>query len=164
LFFSKYSTLYSNAIKSCSPNAEKQEPNPPQKPLPKLSYITGHYSSSPLGTLRLETISPLCKIAALQRSRPITHATADALGLFFIGSIATRLCSFFGKISHKTTLLKILTMEWHPSLKGERSEANLPKKRAEDATDQPNWFLNGVSQLFCFVLGEKQRLFFIPKL
>ena len=40
-------------IKSCSPNARKQEPKNLQKPLPKLCYIMSHYSASPMGTLRL---------------------------------------------------------------------------------------------------------------
>jgi hypothetical protein len=116
-----------------------------------------------LGTLCLETISPLCKIAALQRSRPITHAPADALGLFFIGSIATRLSSFFWKISHKTTLLKILTREWHPSLKGERSEANLPKKRAEDQTDQAGFSDKFCVPAFLVWIREKTKTFFPPE-
>lgn len=50
---------------------KKQEPNPEAKPLPKLCYIMGCYSSSPKGTLRLETITPLCKIAPIQRSHPL---------------------------------------------------------------------------------------------
>lgn len=83
LLLPKYSTLFfsievnncywsiEKKIKSCSPNAQRQEPKFLQKPLPKLSYIMSSYSSSPKGTLRLETITPLCKIAPLQRSHPI---------------------------------------------------------------------------------------------
>jgi hypothetical protein len=60
-----------------------------------------HYSSSPTGTLRLETISSLCKIAPLQRSHPVANATADALRKFYLFSN-----DFAQKKLHKKTVLK----------------------------------------------------------
>ena len=78
------------------PTHKKQEPKPKRKPLPKLSYITGSYSSSPLGLLRLETISLLCKIAALQRSHPLptglpTHYESFIIYKFFAQKDFTKL-------------------------------------------------------------------------
>lgn len=71
LFFQSQSLTKKPVFIHLLPNLKKQEPKPDAQPLPKLSYITGSYSSSPLGTLRLETISLLCKIAASQRAHPL---------------------------------------------------------------------------------------------
>jgi hypothetical protein len=103
-----------------------------------------------LGTLCLATISPLCKIAALQRSRPITHATADTLGMFFLGSIATRLCSFFWKIA-----------KVNPIIKQRLINSNLTKNNElKIKPTKPDLVINFVFRLFWFGLGKKQRLFF----
>ena len=71
MIFKQSIKIHKVLYRAAHPKPKNKSFPPILKPLQSYLYIISHYGSSPLGTLRLETISSLCKIAPLPSSHPL---------------------------------------------------------------------------------------------